>query len=82
MTQKEGNVMSQSNVKSQIPLVRKFVNLPFRRASHDETAAQLGLITLETGDRFQCISTAPVEVNVQLLNAGLKIRSPDDKPNM
>ncbi len=40
--------MSQSNVKSQIPLVQKFVHLPFRKANHDETAAQLGLITLET----------------------------------
>ena len=40
--------MSQSTIKSQSPLVQKFVHLPFRKASHDETAAQLGLITLET----------------------------------
>ena len=40
--------MSQSAVKSQVPLVQKFVHLPFRKASADETAAQLGLITLET----------------------------------
>ena len=40
--------MPQSTVKSQIPLVQKFAHLPFRKARHDETAAQLGLITLET----------------------------------
>ena len=40
--------MSQSAGKSQVPLVQKFVHLPFRKASADETAAKLGLITLET----------------------------------
>ncbi len=40
--------MSQSAGKSQVPLAHKFVHLPFRKASADETAAQLGLITLET----------------------------------
>ncbi|MDC3234801.1 hypothetical protein OBB02_02015 [Candidatus Puniceispirillum sp.] len=40
--------MSQSNGKSRIPMVQKFVHLPFRKASADETAAQLGLITLGT----------------------------------
>ena len=40
--------MSQSASKSQVPMVQKFVHLPFRKASADETAAQLGLITLET----------------------------------
>ena len=40
--------MSQSTIKSQSPLVQKFAHLPFRKATHDETAAQLGLITLET----------------------------------
>ena len=40
--------MQQSPGKPQIPLGQKLVHLPFRTASHDETAAQLGLITLET----------------------------------
>ena len=40
--------MSQSTIESQSPVVQKFVHLPFRKASHDETADQLGLITLET----------------------------------
>ena len=40
--------MPQSTIKSQGPLVQKFAHLPFRKATHDETAAQLGLITLET----------------------------------
>ena len=40
--------MSRSNIKSETPLVQKFYNLPFRKAKHDETAAQLGLITLAT----------------------------------
>ena len=40
--------MSQSIVNSSIPVVQKFTRLPFRKANHDETAAQLGLITLET----------------------------------
>ena len=40
--------MSQSIGKSQTPMVKKFAHLPFRKASPDETAAQLGLITLET----------------------------------
>ena len=40
--------MSQSIGKSQTPMVKKIAHLPFRKASPDETAAQLGLITLET----------------------------------
>ena len=40
--------MSQSIGKSQTPTVKKIAHLPFRKASPDETAAQLGLITLET----------------------------------
>ena len=40
--------MSRSTIKSQTPVVQKFYNLPFRKAKHDETAAQLGLITLAT----------------------------------
>mgnify|MGYP001166889122 CR=1 FL=1 len=40
--------MSESTIKSQNPLVQKFAHLPFRKANHEETAAQLGLITLET----------------------------------
>ena len=40
--------MSQSTSKAQTPLVRDFIHLPFCTASHNETAAQLGLITLET----------------------------------
>ena len=40
--------MQQSPGKPQTPLVQQFAHLPFRTASHDETAAQLGLITLET----------------------------------
>ena len=40
--------MQQSPGKPQTPLVQKLAHLPFRTASRDETAAQLGLITLET----------------------------------
>ena len=40
--------MNQSIDKSQNRLLPDFVHLPFRTASHSETAAQLGLITLET----------------------------------
>ena len=40
--------MAQLTGKSQTALVQNLVHLPFRKASHDETAAQLGLITLET----------------------------------
>jgi maleate isomerase len=40
--------MSHSNGKFQTPLIQKFVHLPFRKTSHDETATQLGLITLGT----------------------------------
>ena len=40
--------MSQSIGKSQTPMVKKIAHLPFRKASPNETAAQLGLITLET----------------------------------
>ena len=40
--------MSQATGKPQPPLVQQWAHLPFRTASHDETAAQLGLITLET----------------------------------
>ena len=47
LTEKEASVMSQSIGKSQTPMVKKFAHLPFRKASPDETAAQLGLITLK-----------------------------------
>ncbi|MDC1382688.1 hypothetical protein N8500_04320 [Candidatus Puniceispirillum sp.] len=40
--------MTQSIDKSQKRPLPDFVHLPFRTASHGETAAQLGLITLET----------------------------------
>ena len=40
--------MSPSIFSSSIPMVQKFTRLPFRKANHEETAAQLGLITLET----------------------------------
>ena len=40
--------MAQSTSKSQTALVQNLVHLPFRKASHDETSVQLGLITLET----------------------------------
>ena len=40
--------MQQSSGSSQTPLVQKLAHLPFRTANDDETAAQLGLITLET----------------------------------
>ena len=40
--------MPQSPGKSQTPLAQKLAHLPFQTASHDETAAQLGLIILET----------------------------------
>jgi len=40
--------MQHSPGEPQAPLVQKLAHLSFRMASHDETAAQLGLITLET----------------------------------